>query len=247
MTPTAPTAPPVTPAPMPVLVAPPATLPVTIKAERGQVCIPPGINDLAAFRAWLHSDDFPERIHVCFLGGLLWVDLSLEQFYVHDQVKQAVAQVLGALADQTDLGRFAPDGMHLSHPGANLSTVPDSFYVSYDAIRTGRVQRVPNAHQVGVLEMVGTPDMVLEVVSDSSVTKDMVTLPALYQAAQIPEFWRIDARADLRFEVFRLTPAGYQPTQLDDGWWRSDVFARDFRLGQRPDPLGDPKFVLEMR
>ena len=42
--------------------------------------------------------------------------------------------------------------------------------------------------------MEGTPDMVLEILSDTSEQKDLVDLPANYQTAGIPEFWRIDAR-----------------------------------------------------
>jgi Uma2 family endonuclease len=249
MTPTMPNAVPAAPAtPPPTASAvPPAAPPVMIEAERGQVRIPPGITDLAAFRAWLHSDDFPEKLHVCYLDGLLWVDLSMEQLYTHNQVKFSVALVLGALAQSTGSGRYVPDGMHLSHAGANLSTVPDGIFVSYAAFQSGRVLETPNARQVGAIDLAGTPDMVLEVVSDSSVQKDMVILPGLYQAAQIPEYWRIDARGDLRFEILRLTPAGYAPTQLDDGWWRSDVFGHDFRLAQATDPRGRPDFVLGMR
>ena len=93
----------------------------------------------------------------------------------------------------------------------------------------------------------GTPDMVLEVVSDSSVEKDNVLLPPLYQAAGVPEFWRIDARGELLFELLRLTPGGYVSAQLPEGWWHSDVFARDFRLVQGADPLGQPEFTLEVR
>jgi hypothetical protein len=246
MTPMAPTTAPVAPAPPPVPVAL-AALPVRIQGERGEVSIPAGIGDLAAFRRWLCSDDFPERLCVCYLDGLLWVDLTMEQLYTHNRVKLAVTLVLGGLAESTNVGLFMPEGMHLSNLGANLSTVPDGIFASYGAFQAGRVTEVPNARQVGVVDLVGTPDMVLEVVSDSSVQKDMVILPGLYQAAQIPEFWRIDARGDLRFEILRLTQTGYAPTQLADGWWRSDVFGRDFRLTQGIDPRGQPRFTLEMR
>ena len=140
-----------------------------------------------------------------------------------------------------------PDGMHLSNTVAGLSTVPDAMYVLYTTFQTGRVQRVPNANQVGVVELEGCPDMVLEVVSDSSVEKDTQLLPPLYQRAGIAEFWRIDARAVVQFEILRLTPAGYAPTHLPDGWWHSDVFGQDFHLDQDTDPIGQPRFTLRFR
>ena len=48
-------------------------------------------------------------------------------------------------------------------------------------------------------------------------------------------------------EIFRWTATGYVPTQQADGWWRSDVFARDFLLTQDLDPLGQPRYTLEDR
>jgi Putative restriction endonuclease len=221
-------------------------LPVILKAERGEVHVPPGIADLEAFRRWLRSGTFPEKLRICYLDDVLWVDLSPEELFSHNAVKSAVACALHRLARE-GRGRYVLDGMHFSHLGANFSTMPDGAFVSYAAFQTGRVRRTPDVSQRDVIEFVGTPDMVLEVVSDSSVQKDVVTLPALYQAAQIPEFWRIDARAELRFEILRLTPAGYVATQLADGWWRSDTFGHDFRLVQGADPLGDPRFILETR
>ena len=95
--------------------------------------------------------------------------------------------------------------------------------------------------------MVGPPDMVLEVVSAWSVEKDTVTLPGLYHAAGIPEFWRVDARGELRFEILRHDAGGYVPTQQPDGWWRSDRFGCFFRLTQGNDPAGMPEFDLEVK
>lgn len=66
-------------------------------------------------------------------------------------------------------------------------------------------------------------------------------------AAGVPEFWRIDARGVLSFEILRLTANGYAPTQLPDGWWHSDVFGRDFRMTQSTNPPGQPKFTLDVR
>jgi Uma2 family endonuclease len=128
-----------------------------------------------------------------------------------------------------------------------LSTVPDGLFVSYTALTAGRVQRVPNVRNVGAIELEGSPEMVLEVVSDSSVEKDTVLLPPAYHLAHVDEFWRVDARNELRFEIFQWAPAGYQPTQLPDGWWRSDLFGGDFLLEQDADPLGEPRFTLRVR
>jgi Uma2 family endonuclease len=208
--------------------------------------VPAGIDSLAAFRSWAHSDEFPEFGRIAYLNGTLWIDLTMEQLYSHNQVKAELGIVLGGIVKALDLGLYMPDGMQLSHPGANLSTVPDVFYASYATLQAGLLQEVPGRHG-GWVEFEGTPDMVLEVVSDSSVEKDNVLLPPLYLAAGIPEFWRIDVRGEPRFEILQRTPAGYVPTQLPDGWWRSLVFHRDFRLIPGVNVLGRPRFNLEVR
>src|SRR5256885_8764701 len=48
----------------------------------------------------------------------------------------------------------------------------------------------------GYLELEGTPDMVLEVVSESSVQKDTKRLRQLYWQAGIREYWLVDARRE---------------------------------------------------
>ncbi len=221
-----------------------ANCPVVIP---GKLKIPGGITGLDSFRRWAHSDSFPEGVRIAFLDGTIWVDLDMEQAFSHNDVKHEVAGVLRSLARADRSGRYIGDGMRLSHPGANLSTDPDGLYYSFTTQDSGKLLLVPSVQNVGVVELEGTPDMVLEVVSDSSVEKDTKTLPVLYHRAGVPEFWRIDARGELRFEILRRGDSDWHPTQLADGWWRSAVFARDFRLVAEPDPRGNPWFTLEFR
>jgi Uma2 family endonuclease len=213
----------------------------------GQLRIPAGITDLASYRRWTHSDDFPQRGRFAYLAGTIWVDLSMEQAYSHNAVKTTTTRVLDGLARSTRLGRYFSDGMQLSIPAVDLTTVPDGMFITYDAFTRGRVVEVTSVRQVGVVEFEGVPDMVLEVVSHYSLEKDTVTLPPLYQRAGIVEFWRVDARHELTFEIFRLVGGVYQPTRQPDGWCRSDLFGRSFRLTQGSDPAGKPEFDLEER
>jgi|SRR5215813_8691123 len=210
----------------------------------GRFSVPPGIGDLESFRSWARSEEYEERVRLAWLAGTLWVDLTVEQLYTHNQVKGEVGAVLWSLAKASSQGRYLPDGMLVSNPTADWSTIPDGAFVSFDALRSGRVRQVAGKI-AGVVELEGAPEMVLEVVSDSSVEKDTVRLPELYARAGIQEFWRIDARdAKLSFEILRLTDTGYVPTKEPDGWWRSAVFGRLFQLTQQQDPLGQPAFTL---
>ena len=63
-----------------------------------QVSIPATITDVEAFRRWARSDDFPERGRFSFLRDKVWVDLSMEQIFTHNQVKAEFAEVLRPLA-----------------------------------------------------------------------------------------------------------------------------------------------------
>jgi Uma2 family endonuclease len=246
-----------TPAAAPPLSAPPAApptpapaaarTPACVQVINGHLRIPMTITDLESFRQWARSDECPEKGRFAFLDGVFWVDLTMEQLYTHNQVKGEIGIVLGGRVKASHRGLYIPDGMLLTNPEADLSTVPDGLFVSYDALQSGRVRQV-SGRRAGVIELEGTPEMVLEVVSDTSVEKDTVHLPPLYHRAGIPEFWRVDARgAELRFEVLRRTEGGYEPAQEPDGWWRSEAFGASFQLTRQADPLGQPEFTLRVR
>jgi Uma2 family endonuclease len=235
-----------TPAPIPPP-AGPASKAVRSIVINGHVHLPSNLTDQDAFRRWARSDECPEKGRFAFLDGVLWVDLSMEQFYTHNQIKEQIGRKLGTLIEEAGLGRYGPDGMLLSHPATGLSTVPDGLFISYTSLQSGRVRPIRNTRNVGVIEWEGAPEMVLEVVSDSSVEKDTVTLPPLYHAAGIDEFWRIDARGELVFEIFRWRSPGYEAMRLPDSWWRSELFGRDFQLTQTTDPLGEPLYTLHVR
>ena len=63
--------------------------------------------------------------------------------------------------------------------------------------------------------------MVSEVVSDSSVEKDFEELPEQYARTGISEFWRVDARVELQFEILRQVDGQFVAVNEPDGWCRS--------------------------
>ena len=95
----------------------------------------------------------------------------------------------------------------------------------------------------GIMELEGTPDQVLEVVSKTSVRKDTVLLRDLYFKAGIPEYWLVDARkSPARFDIYRHTADGYVATRRRDGWLKSAVFGKQFRFVESKDRFGDPAY-----
>lgn len=214
----------------------------------GEVEIPASVTDLESFRRWAWSGHYPEHGWVSFLNGELWVDMSMEELLFHNQVKGQFAFRIMSILEGESMGRFVHDRMLLTHPGAGLSTEPDGLFYFWDTLRERRIRLVPRPKKKGYMELEGTPDMVLEVVSDSSVKKDTEILPDLYWRAGIQEYWLVDARgAKPRFDILKHTAKGYQATRMKSNWLKSTIFGRSFRLSQKNDPLGHPDFILEVR
>jgi Uma2 family endonuclease len=199
---------------------------------------------LASFRRWATSDDFPERGWYAYLEGDLWVDLSMETLG-HNQVKTKIGAVLTLLADDAGIGRFLGDRMRLTNVDAELSTQPDGMFISDEAVKRGRVRLEQGEES---LEVQGTPDMVLEVVSPTSEEKDTVILRDLYWRAGVPEYWLADPRGDaVAFDILRRGRKGYAAARKQAGWVKSSVFGKSFRLTRRDDAKGYPVYALHVK
>ena len=172
----------------------------------------------------------------------------MEQLFTHNAVKTEISRLLAALVRTQDLGYCFGDGNLLSHAGAGLSTEPDACFLAYDTVASGKARWVAGATE-GVVEIEGSPDMVLEVVSTSSVHKDTVELRNLYWQAGIAEYWLVDARGQApAFSLLKRGTKGFVETRRQaDGWLKSQVFATAFRSSKRLDRLGNPQFSLETK
>lgn len=220
---------------------------MTIIADDNAVQVPSWVQDLTSFRAWLDRDDVAEDLPAYFFNGGVWIDMSKEQIFSHVRIKCEYTFVLGGLARSDGRGEFMPDGLRLSNLDANLSTKPDGTYFLLETRKSGRIHLV-EGKKGGFVEILGTPDMVLEIVSDSSVMKDLVTLRELYWKAGIPEYWLVDVRGDEEvFEIYRHAAKGYVAARKHDGWMKSNVFEKSFRLVRLEDEFGDPKFRLDVK
>lgn len=220
---------------------------VTVTTNDVRVQIPESAADLDGFLRWLESGGIPDGARVWFVAGDIWVDLSMEQIFTHVDLKTEIATVLRTLVKAGRLGRLLGDGARLIHRGADLSGEPDAMFVSAASLAAGRVTLV-DGKDGGTVALEGTPDMVLEVVSDSSERKDNQVLLEAYWEAGIPEYWLVDARgAELEFDVFRRGAKKYAAARKAEGWAKSAVFGKAFRLTRGADPQGNPEFTLEVR
>jgi Uma2 family endonuclease len=202
---------------------------------------------LDGFREWIRTADLPPCCRVSYIGGEVFIDMSPERIGSHSAVKVEVTAVLYRLVQGGDLGVLLPDGTLVSNRAADIANEPDALFIAAATLASGRVRLVPAADGRDFVEVEGTPDMVLEVISPSSVGKDTIGLRERYHEAGIPEYWLIDARGDeLRFDLFRHTPAAYEPTPTDGGWLPSAVFGRRFQLERRRNRFGLWTYVLDV-
>jgi Uma2 family endonuclease len=205
--------------------------------------IPPWVEDLASFRKWAHSGEVPERGRFGFLAGVVWMDLTLERI-IHNRLKTDIGVVLTLLGEQRG-GLYFGDGMLVTNVEADLASEPDGVFVANASLASGNALIEEGDES---LEIIGSPDMVLEIISPSSVDKDTEILYGLYWKAGIAEYWLVDSRdKELQLRIYRRGPTRYIAVRNVAGWVHSRVFGKSFRLVRRHAGHGISKFTLEVK
>jgi Uma2 family endonuclease len=223
---------------------PPKTIRADHDLEHGFLLnVPTAAHTLAGFRAWALSDHVPEKLPVTFIRGEIFIDMSKEEIRSHSLVKTEVGGVLANLNNEVDLGHVYFHGVLVSNLAAKLSHNPDLMVISFSSLDAGRVRYIKDKGRI--VEIEGSPDMVAEIVSDSSMNKDTRDLRVAYHRAGIREYWIIDARgADIRFQILHWRKSGYVAVPRADGWQRSRVFYRCFQLIRSKDRRGGWRYQL---
>ncbi|HEY1065988.1 MAG TPA: Uma2 family endonuclease, partial [Pirellulales bacterium] len=152
------------------------------------------MNSLADFRAWVLSEAFPERIRASYVNGSIEVDTSPDEYFGHNFPKGEISSQLHLFIKRKNLGFACFDRAYFTHIAADVSTEPDFLFFSHEALASGRVRFLPRVNdRPGSMELEGAPDLIVEIVSDSSVAKDRRRLPAAYFTAGVLEYWLVDA------------------------------------------------------
>ena len=213
-----------------------------------QVEIPTDIQSLADFRRWALSDDFPERGRIDYLAGRIEVDMAPESFFCHGTLKVEISSVLARLVKRGKLGYVVTDCTRVSSVPGDLSAEPDIVFISHESLAEGRACLIPGASgRTGhYVEVEGAPDLIVEIVSDSSAAKDTRRLPKAYFKAGVREFWLADARREpLAFRIHCRGRSSFRAVERDaEGFQRSAVFGRRFRLEGHLDAEGHWAFDL---
>ncbi len=216
--------------------------------------IPPAAYGFEGFRAWARSDQFPETGRIDYMAGVIEPDMSPEDLHTHGTVKTAIAAALFAVIARPRRGFVFADRTRVTLPVSQVSVEPDVVAVLFSSLDRGEVRQVP-AKSKGpgrFVEFEGAPDLVVEIVSDSSVKKDTERLPPHYAADGVGELWLVDARGDeLELEIRTLEPdrvAGpsYRVVERNrDGWAESSFLGGRVRLVREPTPHAGWLYELE--
>jgi Uma2 family endonuclease len=126
----------------------------------------------------------------------------------------AAQNVNTVLVDGSDRGRlgmvlFAPVDVRLSPHDV---VEPDLLFI--------RRERLHFYTDIGIVE--GPPDLVVEILSPSSHSRDLVRKAKLYAWGQVPEYWQVDPIART-LTVLALVDGHYQQVPAEHGVQRSLV------------------------
>lgn len=180
--------------------------------------IPDGLRTLGSFRRWATSPDFPERGRVDWVSSRIEVDMSPEDLFTHGGLKVEVVRALANATKDRSMHVFTGE-TRVSSVDGDVSAEPDVVVVSEAAFDEGRVRLVPSAggKPDRYVELEGGVDLIVEIVSDSSVAKDTRRLPAAYRAAGVREYWLLDARGDRMGFVIHRWDAAIGPSDSGSG------------------------------
>jgi Uma2 family endonuclease len=163
-------------------------------------------------------------------------------------VKTEVCTVVNGIVRKKKSGRFYFDRTRFSNENADVSNEPDGLYVTFKSFKSGKVREIPTSEGDDFIELEGTPDWILEIVSPSSVGKDKKTLRSRYHRAGVSEYWIIDARGkNLDFQILAHDEDDYKSAQREGEWQVSKTFGKKFRLRRTTDELGGTEYRLDVK
>jgi Uma2 family endonuclease len=210
--------------------------------------VPAWVVDHPSFLKWFRSGAVPEDTRIGYIDGQVWVEDMPERAFAHNKIKTLLARVLDGLVEDNNLGVYFGDGMTFTTEAGGFTSVPDGMFVSQATIDAGRASLTGGRRGHQDTELVGVPDLVIEVVSDSSEYKDTEWLMANYWNAGVPEYWVVDGREEpLRFTIHRRGEKGYVAVRRSEGWVKSAVLGKSFRFVRQDEKMGFTTYRLEVR
>ena len=117
--------------------------------------------------------------------------MSPENLFFHGTLKGEIYAMLLDCVKKQELGYLFTDRTRITCVDAGVSAEPDIVLLSDDAIDSGRVALVPKSsgEEGHFIEIEGPPDLIVEIVSDSSEKKDTQRLPSALKLSPSSLAW----------------------------------------------------------
>ena len=177
--------------------------------------------------------------------------MSPDDLYMHGSPKTEIGRVIASRVKLLDSGDVYIDRTRISSPEADLSVEPDIVYITDETLDSGSVQLISKASQQPdrYIEIEGPPDLVVEIVSDSSEGKDTKRLPERYFLAGVKELWLVDVRnPPIKFVIYHRGKRGFVPAPVrKDGFAHSNVLSADYSLQRQRNLKGRLRYTLHER
>jgi len=220
------------------------TMAVLIPSIDEVITVPKWVSDLRSFRRWFRSDKFPSDAKVVYYDGNIWVDQQMERA-LHTHIKTEIAGVIGQWSKTHLPGMTYCDKLRYTDKEADLSCEPDVIFVTNTSLENGNVKLMDGDIS---LEVEGSPEIIVEVISPTSVRKDEKTLREKYWEAGVQEYWLADSRKVPSLSILKRTSRGFVTVKANaQGWLRSEVLGALCRLVSKPGPAATTKVELEMK
>jgi Uma2 family endonuclease len=127
----------------------------------------------------------------------------------HADVLMRLILAFGVTVEKRQLGHLLTAPVDLELPANNI-VVPDMLFITSERLR------IEKNH------LVAAPELVLEVVSPSSRTRDYISKRVMYEHAGVNEYWIVDPMKRT-VDVLDLVDERYVQTENQDGVARSAV------------------------
>jgi Uma2 family endonuclease len=216
---------------------------VMLSNERELISVPREVTDLESFRRWFQSEEFPSEAKVTYFDGNVLVEQIMERI-LHSEIKSQLHIDIGHRVRQHNLGKTHCDRMRFTNIEADLSVEPDIMFYSHASKSSGRVKITDGD---ATTEVLGSPELIVEVVSNSSSKKDEQILPVKYYQAGVMEYWIVDSRKSPVMTIMKRGKQGFITSSSQDGWHHSEVLAAQCRLVLSPADAATTDVSLEMR
>jgi Uma2 family endonuclease len=130
----------------------------------------------------------------------------------HAELFSFIHHLLRGFADAHDLGKILSEPFQIRLPKQRRRRSPDIFFVSNSRL-----------HLLERNQCKGAPDLVVEIVSPDSQSRDRREKYLEYQSAGVLEYWLVDPASRTFEAYFRGSNGKYKPLPMIDGEVNSQV------------------------